>query len=72
MLLDEVDSPLDTSNREKFIDIIEKQCDIVDAEQIFLISHNNMFNMYPVDVINMRNEKNNEIQLANYINLIKK
>ncbi len=72
MLLDEVDSPLDTSNREKFIDIIEKQCDIVDAEQIFLISHNNMFNMYPVDVINMNNEKNNEMQLASYIDIKKK
>lgn len=72
MLLDEVDSPLDTTNREKFISIIEKQCDIVDAEQIFLISHNNMFNMYPVDVINMNNEKNDEMQLATYIDVKKK
>lgn len=67
MLLDEVDSPLDTSNREKFINIIEAQCDLVDAEQIFLISHNNMFNMYPVDVINMKNNMDRNMQLASYV-----
>lgn len=53
MLLDEIDSTLDQTNREKFIRILEKLMDMIDSEQIFLISHNNMFDMYPVDVINM-------------------
>lgn len=69
MLLDEIDSTLDTSNREKFLHILEKQLDMIGAEQIFLISHNNMFNMYPVDVIDTKNIINKEYNLANYIQI---
>lgn len=67
MLLDEIDSTLDTSNREKFLRILEKQMDMIDGEQIFLISHNNMFNMYPVDIIDTKNKEDNDNKLANYI-----
>lgn len=72
LLLDEIDSTLDTKNREKFIQILEKQLDMIDGEQIFLISHNNMFNMYPVDIIDMKNKKNEENKLANYITIKQK
>ena len=51
LLLDEIDSTLDTKNRAMFLNILEKQIDIIDADQIFLITHNNMFDSYPVDVI---------------------
>lgn len=51
MLLDEVDSVLDHSKRAQFISIIEKQMEVIDAEQVFIITHNNMFDNYPVDVI---------------------
>lgn len=69
MLLDEIDSTLDTRNREKFIQILEKQMNMIDSEQVFVISHNNMFNMYPVDVIDTRNKINKENKLANYIKI---
>ena len=71
MLLDEIDSTLDTSNREKFLQILEKQMDMIDGEQIFVISHNNMFNMYPVDIIDMQNKVNSDNKLANYIKIKK-
>lgn len=51
MLLDEVDATLDMTNRRHFISIIEKLISRTGAEQIFMISHNNMFDNYPVDVI---------------------
>lgn len=51
MLLDELDGALDKDNRSKFINILEKQMDMIHAEQIFLITHNDAFDMYPVDII---------------------
>ena len=51
MLLDEVDATLDTANRSHFISILEKLLMKTGAEQLFLITHNNMFDNYPVDVI---------------------
>lgn len=69
MLLDEIDATLDTTNREKFLQILEKQIDMIDGEQIFLISHNNMFNMYPVDIIDTKNKCNADNKLANYIQI---
>lgn len=69
MLLDELDSVLDESNRSKFISILEKLIDMIDAEQIFVISHNNMFSMYPVDVISVINSDNEDRKMANYIKL---
>ena len=69
MLLDEIDSTLDTSNRVKFLRILEKQMDMIDGEQIFLISHNNMFNMYPVDIIDTKNKEDSDNKLANYIHI---
>lgn len=71
MLLDEIDATLDTKNREKFLQILEKQMDMIDSEQIFVISHNNMFNMYPVDIIDTSNTVNADNRLANYIKIQK-
>ena len=50
-LLDEADSNLDASNRMKFINVIEHFMDIISCEQLFIITHNDMFSQYPVDVI---------------------
>lgn len=70
MALDEVDGPFDTNNREMFLKILETQMDMVDGEQIFLISHNSMFDSIPVDVIDMNNRnRNEEIPLANYLKI---
>lgn len=72
MLLDEIDSTLDTANREKFLTVLEKQVDMIDAEQIFLISHNNMFSMYPVDIVDTRNEIDDSLKLAHQIPIQKR
>ena len=69
MLLDEIDATLDTRNREKFLQILERQIEMIDGEQIFLISHNNMFNMYPVDIIDTKNKIDTDNKLANYIKI---
>ena len=51
MLLDEIDTSLDYHARGKFIDLLEKFMSVVNCHQLFLISHNNMFDNYPVNVI---------------------
>ena len=51
MLLDEVDATLDTKNRRHFIEILEKLIVRTNSEQIFMITHNNMFDNYPVDIV---------------------
>ena len=67
-LLDEIDGPLDTTNREHFIKMIETQSDMIDAEQCFLITHNQMFSAYPVDIIDLSFQgKHDEYPLANFI-----
>src|SRR5699024_4860794 len=53
MLLDEIDGPLDKSNRVKFINVLENQIDRISSEQNFLITHNDMFSGYPVDIIDL-------------------
>jgi DNA repair exonuclease SbcCD ATPase subunit len=72
MLLDEIDGPLDTVNREKFIKILENQIDRIDSEQNFLITHNSMFSSYPVDIIDLSFKKDKtDYPLANYIDVIR-
>lgn len=63
-LLDEVDSTFDSSNRERFLSIIEHQNDIIHCEQEFVISHNNMFSQYPVDVLDFGNLKNSKFDVV--------
>lgn len=41
--LDEVDAELDTNNRYKFLEILEKQLDALACEQCFAITHNDAF-----------------------------
>lgn len=51
VLLDEMDSTLDKKGRAKYIDIIEMYRKRIGARQMFLISHNNMFDMYNVNIL---------------------
>lgn len=68
MALDEMDGPLDTTNRRKFIEILEEMIDRIGAEQIFLITHNDMFSYYPVDIIDLSETyDHNAYRLANFI-----
>lgn len=67
MELDEVDGPLDQNNRRKFIEILENQIDRVGSEQNFLITHNDMFSHYPVDIIELIPDIADKYQLATKI-----
>lgn len=49
--LDECDAQLDKNNRESFLNIIEKQVDTLGIEQVFIISHNNCFDDYALNMI---------------------
>ena len=49
--LDELDGPLDTKNREQFIKVLYEFIRQTGSEQIFLISHNNVFDNEAVDLI---------------------
>lgn len=49
--LDELDGPLDTKNREEFINVLYSFIEQVGCEQVFLITHNQMFDNEPVDII---------------------
>lgn len=72
-LADEIDGALDTENRAKFIEILENQIDRIQSEQNFLITHNNMFSSYPVDIIDLSFENDKEAYpLANYIQIIRR
>lgn len=72
MLLDEVDGPLDTNNREKFIRILENQIDRIESEQNFLITHNSMFSSYPVDILDLSFKNDSDAYpLASFIKIKK-
>jgi len=60
LALDEIDGPLDTSNRENFISILNKQIDKLRMEQVFVISHNNAFDLEPMDLIILKGNNVNK------------
>ena len=60
MLLDEVDGPLHYSARNKFITILFKQLRAIMADQVFLVSHNNTFDGYNVNIIMTTDERVDE------------
>jgi DNA repair exonuclease SbcCD ATPase subunit len=51
VLYDEIDGALDYKNRRNFIDMIENQRKKFNGEQVFIISHNNEFDSYPLGLI---------------------
>lgn len=67
LLLDEIDSTLDTKNRAMFLNILEKQMESIDSEQVFLITHNNVFENFPVDIIVTTKDKDINYTNANVI-----
>lgn len=62
LYLDEIDSTLSTENRRMFIKLLENQIDNLNIEQVFLISHNNEFQSYPIDMILL---KDNDADINN-------
>lgn len=55
LLLDEIDAELDSSNRSAFIQLLEKQFEVLGVEQAFLITHNREFDSQPVDLVLLKN-----------------
>lgn len=55
--LDEMDAVLDKTNRNRFVDALEKLMDIFNIEQILAVSHNDGFESYPVDLVLLRDYK---------------
>ena len=51
LCLDEIDGPLDKNNRENFINILNSQITKLGIEQVFVISHNNAFDICPMDLV---------------------
>ena len=51
ILLDEMDGPLYKDNKFKFLRILESQMKSIKAEQIVLITHSDIFEEYPIDLI---------------------
>lgn len=60
--LDEIDCTLSTENRRMFIQLLENQISKLNIEQVFIISHNNEFHTYPVDLILL---KDNDADIHN-------
>ena len=60
--LDEIDCTLSTENRRMFIELLENQIEKLNIEQVFIISHNNEFHTYPVDLILL---KDNDADIHN-------
>lgn len=65
--LDELDGPLDTKNREEFIKILYTFIEQVNSDQVFLISHNNLFDNEPIDLILTGNMNVDNYKFANVI-----
>lgn len=52
--LDEMDGGLDNTNRSIFVDTLYRLIDLLKAEQVFIISHNNEMNLSECDLIVLR------------------
>ena len=51
LLLDELDGALYKDNRRRFIQTVEAQMSSIGCKQAFVITHNDLFENYPVDII---------------------
>ena len=68
-LLDEMDAALHKNDKQKFMSILLKHLKEIGSEQCFLITHNNVFDGYPVQVIMTTDELVNEEKYTNIIKL---
>lgn len=66
--LDEIDGPLDYSNRLYFMDVLNNIMDIMNTEQCIMISHNSELQVDNSDVILLKHDENNmDYQRGNII-----
>lgn len=69
LLLDEMDTSLDSYSRGKYIDMIVAYMKLIKCHQVFLISHNSMFDNYPVNVLMTSDMSVSNIKKSNILKL---
>ena len=65
--LDEIDGGLDTANRLQFLNILERQMEILNTEQVFIISHNSEMDYSNCDIIQLKMVDNELVNNGNVI-----
>ena len=61
---DEVDSTFDDDKRQKFIPVMEKIIEINHTSQAFVITHNMMYQQYPVDIIDLNHPEKSTVKMT--------
>lgn len=69
LLLDEVDGPLDIDIKAHLLRMLERRMQAMNCEQLFMITHNPLFENYPVDVF-VTIEQDNQLDSYKNINRI--
>ena len=59
--LDEIDGPLDNTNRFAFINLLDNLMGILQCEQAFIVSHNNELDSSLCDIIMLKNDSNETV-----------
>lgn len=67
LLLDEIDGPLDVEKKEKFIMVLESIMELLEIEQVFVISHSNQFDAYSCNIIALNGSEMNNINNSDII-----
>ncbi len=65
--LDEIDGGLSTENRLHFLDVLDRQINMLDIEQCFMISHNTEIDFSNVDLILLKMDQSEAINVGNVI-----
>lgn len=65
LYFDELDGPLDKKKRAKFLNLIDGQVNKLGIEQIFMISHNGLFDDYPVNLLLFKGAKTTSSECKN-------
>ena len=65
--LDEIDGGLSTTNRLHFLDVLDRQINMLDIEQCFMISHNTEIDFSNVDLILLKMDQSEAINTGNII-----
>ena len=61
---DEVDSTFDDDKRQKFIPVMEKIIELNHTTQAFIITHNMMYQQYPVDIIDLNHPEKSTVKMT--------
>jgi len=65
--LDEIDGGLSTTNRLHFLDVLDRQINMLEIEQCFMISHNSEIDFSDVDLILLKMDQSEVINVGNVI-----